>query len=176
MAKPLSDRQRKQFAAGLAFLACAYALLAAKEYAASILAARSDLPKLEWAVRLSPGNADYWHRLGRYFAFVTGDSQAAIKSYQSAVQLNPFDASYWFDLAAAYQVTGDIPGQRAALDRALRAEPTAPHVAWDAANFFLVEGDVDRALHEFNVVIGNDNSLVEASLQACWRVRPDADV
>jgi tetratricopeptide (TPR) repeat protein len=175
MAKPLSDRQRRQFAAGLAFLAFAYLVLAAKEYAASVLAARSDLPKLEWAVRLSPGNADYWHRLGRYFAFVTGDSQASIKSYQSAVRLNPFDASYWFDLAAAYQVTGDSSGQRTALDRALQAEPTAPHVAWDAANLFLVDGDIDRALHEFNVVIGNDNTLVDASLQACWRVRPDAD-
>lgn len=175
MAKALSDRQRMQFAAGLAFLAFAYVLLAAKEYAASVLAARSDLHKLEWAVRLSPGNADYWHRLGRYFAFVTGDSQAAIKSYQSAVQLNPFDASYWFDLAGAYQVTGDTSGQRTALNRALQAEPTAPHVAWDAANLFLVDGDIDRALHEFNVVIGNDNSLVDASLQACWRVRPDAD-
>lgn len=176
MAKPLSDRQRKQFAAGLALLAFAYVLLAGKEYAASVLAARSDLPKLEWAVRLSPGNADYRHRLGRYFAFVTGDSQAAIQSYQSAVQLNPHAASYWFDLAAAYQVTGDISGQRAALDHALQAEPTAPSVAWQAANFFLVDGEIDRALREFNVVIGNDISLVDASLQACWRVRPDADV
>ncbi|HEX8813509.1 MAG TPA: hypothetical protein VF742_16095, partial [Terracidiphilus sp.] len=176
MTKRLSERQRKQFAACLALLACGYILLAAKEYAASVLAARSDLPKLEWAVRLSPGNADYWHRLGRYYAFVSGDSLAAIKSYQSAVHLNPFDASYWFDLAAAYQVTGDINGQRAALDRALQAEPTAPHVAWEAANFFLVTGDVDRALREFNVVIGNDISLIDASLQASWRVRPDADV
>jgi len=33
------------------------------------------------------------------------------------------------DLAAAYQVTGDLTGQRAALDRALQAESTAPDVA-----------------------------------------------
>jgi tetratricopeptide (TPR) repeat protein len=175
MAKPLSDWQRKQFATGLGLLACAYVVMAAKEFVASVFAARSDLPKLEWAVRLSPGNADYWHRLGRYFAFVTGDSQVAMKSYQSAVKLNPYDASYWFDLAAAYHVTGDISGWRGALDHALQAEPTAPHVAWEAANFFLVDGEIDRALREFNVVIANDNSLVDPSLQACWRVRPDAD-
>jgi hypothetical protein len=48
-------------------------------------------------------------------------------------------------------------------------------VAWEAANFFLVDGEIDRALREFNVVIANDNSLVDPSLQACWRVRPDAD-
>jgi len=176
MATPLSERQRKQLAAGLAVLACAYLLLTGKEFAASAFAAHPDLPKLKLAVRLSPGNADYWHRLGRYYAYVALDPQNAIDSYQSAVKLNPYDASYWLDLAAAYQVTGDITSQRASLERALQAEPTAPAVAWETANFFLVEGDIDRALHEFNVVIGNDDTLEEASLQACWRVRPDVDV
>ena len=95
--------------------------------------------------------------------------------FEPLSQLNPHDAHYWFDLAAAYQVTGDIADQRTALDRALQAEPTAPDVAWEAANFFLIDGDIDRALHEFHVVIENDNSLVDAALRACWRVRPDAD-
>ena len=175
MAKPLSDRQRKQFAAGLALLACAYLLLTGEEFAAGVLGSRSDLPKLELAARLSPGNADYRHHLGNYFAFVASDPQAAIENYQSAVTLNPHDAGYWFDLAAAYQVAGDTSGQRSALERALQAEPTAPNVAWQAANFFLVQGDIDRALHEFSVVIANDISLVDASLADCWRVRPDAD-
>ncbi len=89
--------------------------------------------------------------------------------------LNPYDASYWLDLAASYQVTGDLEGQRVALDRALAAEPTAPDVAWKTANYFLVDGQIDRALHEFRVVIENDISLSDAALQACWRVRPDAD-
>ena len=125
---------------------------------------------------LSPGNADYRHRLGRYLLFVAGDPQSAINSLRAAVALNSHDARYWFDLAAAYQVTGDIGGQRTALERALQAEPTAPDVAWEAANFFLIDGDIDRALHEFRVVIANDISLADASLRACWRVRPDTDV
>jgi hypothetical protein len=62
-----------------------------------------------------------------------------------------------------------------ALDRALQAEPTAPDVAWEAANFFLIDGEIDRALREFHVVIENDISLVDPALRACWRVRPDAD-
>src|SRR5216683_1802171 len=175
MAISLSDRRRWQFAAGLAILACVYLFLTGTEFAASVFASRPDLPALERAVRLSPGNADYRHRLGRYFAFVAADPQAAIESLRSAVALNPHDARYWFDLAAAYQVTGDIDGQRAALDRALQAEPTAPGVAWEAANFFLIDGDIDRALREFRVVIENDISLADAALRACWRVRPDTD-
>jgi len=174
MATSLSDRQRTRLFAGLAFLALIYLVLAGKEYAASVLAARPELSKLERAVQLSPGNADYRHRLGRYQAFVANDPPSAIASFQSAVKLDPYDAHYWFDLAGQYQVAGDIPGQRAALEHALQAEPTAPDVAWEAANFFLIDGEIDRALHEFSVVIANDNSLVDAALQACWRIRPDA--
>ena len=175
MATPLSNRGRWQFAAAVAFFACVYVFLTAKEFAASVFAASADLPPLERAVRLSPGNADYRHRLGRYFAFIAGDPQSAIDSLRAAVELNPHDARYWFDLAAAYQVTGDIADQRSSLDRALQAEPTAPDVAWEAANFFLIDGDIDRALREFHVVIENDNELMDPAVRACWRVRPDTD-
>ena len=175
MTIPLLNRRRWQFAGGVALLACFYLFLIGEEFAASVFASRTELPKLERAVRLSPGNADYRHRLGRYFAFVAGDPQFAIDSFRAAVALNPHDARYWFDLAAAYQVNGDLAGQRAALDRALQAEPTAPDVAWEAANFFLVDGDIDRALREFHVVIENDIELMDPAVRACWRVRPDTD-
>ncbi|MGA2219732.1 MAG: hypothetical protein ABSG51_16700, partial [Terracidiphilus sp.] len=149
--------------------------LIGKQFAASLIAARPELPKLQLAVRLAPGNADYRHRLGRYFAFVAGDPQSAIENFRAAVALNPHDAHYWFDLAGAYQVTGDTPGQRTALDRALQAEPTAPDVAWEAANFFIVDGDIDRALRELHVVIENDLELVYPAFNASWHIRPDAD-
>ncbi len=172
---PLSKRRRWQFAVSVVLFGLVFLFLIGKEYAASFFAARAELPSLERAVRLSPGNADYRHRLGRYFAFVAGDAPSAIASLRSAVDLNPHDAHYWFDLAGAYQVTGDIAGQRAALDRALQAEPTTPDVAWEAANFFLIDGDIDRALREFRVVIANDIELRDAALHECWRVRPDSE-
>ena len=174
MAIPLTGRQRLLFG-GSALLMFAYLLLAAKEFAASRFALRPDLPSLERAIRLSPGNADYQHRVGRYFAFVADDPQAALASYNIATRLNPHQARYWFDLASAYQVVSDSPAQRGALEHALQAEPTAPDVAWEAGNFFLVAGDPDRALREFRVVIENDPELVSVALPICWRVRPDVD-
>jgi len=161
--------------AAVIFVAVMYLFLTAKEYAASVFAAMPELVKLKRAVWLSPGNADYRHRLGRFNAFVAGDSQAAINSYLAAVALDPYDAHYWFDLAAAYQVTGNLEGQRAALDHAVAADPTTPDVAWEAANFLLVQGDIDRALREFRAVIESDN-LVDPSLQASWRACPDVDL
>ena len=175
MAMPLSETQRRLLVAGLTIFAVGYLLLTGKEFVASVFAARPDLPSLKIAVRLSPGNADYWHRLGRYYAFAAADPQAAIESDQQAIKLDPYDARYWFDLATAYQVTGDAASQRTALERGLQAEPTSPAVAWEAANFFLMDGETDRALREFHVVMGNDTSLMNASLEACWRARPDAD-
>jgi len=172
---PLSNARRWQLAAAVTLLACIYTFVIGKQFAASLFAARPELSKLQLAVRLAPGNADYRHRLGRYFAFVAGDPQSAIENFRAAVALNPHDAHYWFDLAGAYQVTGDTPGQRTALDRALQAEPTAPDVAWEAANFFIVDGDIDRALRELRVVIENDLELVSPAFNASWHVRPDAD-
>lgn len=175
MAVPLSNRRRLQFAAVVALLACVYLSLVGKEFLASVFASRSELSSLKRAVWLSPGNADYRHRLGRYYGFVAGDPQSAIESLRAAVGLNPHDARYWLDLVGTYHVTDDLQGERSALDHALEAEPTAPNVAWEAANFFLIDGDTDRALHEFRVVIENDISLADAALRACWRVRPDTD-
>jgi tetratricopeptide (TPR) repeat protein len=174
MVIPLAGHQRWLFA-GSALLTVAYLLLAAREFAASHFAFRTDLPSLERAVHFAPGNADYRHRLARYFAFVAASPQSALENYQAATQLNPHQARYWFDLAAAYQVAGNPAGQREALEHALQAEPTAPDVAWEAANFFLIQGDTDRALRELRVVIENDSSLAPIALQTCWRVRPDAD-
>src|SRR6266852_178291 len=174
MVIPLAGRQRWLFA-GSALLTVAYLLLAAREFAASHFAFRTDLPSLERAVRFAPGNAEYRHRLGRYFAFVAANPQTALENYRAATQLNPHQARYWFDLAAAYQVAGNPDGQREALEHALQAEPTAPDVAWEAGNFFLIEGDTERALREFRVVIENDSSLAPIALQTCWRVRPDVD-
>jgi len=172
----LSERQRKQAFIGLALLAVIYLFLTARQFASSVFAAKPNRSKLELAVRLSPGNADYHDRLGRYDAFVANDPQLAIASLQKATQLDPHNAHYWFDLAGQYQIAGNISGRRTALDRALQAEPTAPDVAWEAANFFLIDGDIDRALREFKVVIANDNTLVDAALRSCWHIRPDANL
>jgi len=175
MTIPLSGSRRWQFAAVVVFCACTYLFMVGNDFVASVFAARPELSMLERAVRMSPGNADYRHRLGRYLEFVAGDPQSAIESLRSAVALDPHDAHYWFDLASAYQVTGDTTGQRAALDHALQAEPTAPDVAWEAANFFLIDGDIDRALREFRVVIANEDTLRDAALSASWRARPDTE-
>ena len=79
-----------------------------------------------------------------------------------------------FDLAE-YQLLGNAEEQKAALERGLVADPTTPDLAWEAGNFYLVQGETDKALREFRVVMESYPPLSTAALKLCWRVKPDVD-
>jgi len=152
-----------------------YLAEAGREVVASWLAGRVKLSSLQFASRLDPGNADYRNHVGRYYDLVARDPATAVGYYQAAVQLNPHSARYWFDLASAYQVLGDAQNQTRALEQAIQADSMTPDVAWEAANLYLVQGETEKALREFSVVMANDPSLAASAIQFCWRINPDVD-
>jgi len=173
---PLQTRARKRIVATVAIvLAVPYVGMATREFVASWLGDRAQLTSLERAARLDPGNADYRNHLGRYYDLVARDPATAVRYYKAAVQLNPHSARYWFDLAGTYQVLGDTPNQAAALEQAIHADSMTPDVAWEAANLYLVQGENEKALREFSVVMANDTSLAGSAVQYCWRINPDVD-
>ena len=172
-----NTRARKWLiAAPFAVLALAYFGLATRELVASWLGSRPQLTSLLRAARSDPGNADYRNHLGRYYDLVAHDPASAIGYYLSAVQLNPHSSHYWFDLANAYQILGDIPKQTEALEHAIQTDSMTPDVAWEAGNLYLVQGQNEKALREFRVVIANDTNLDVAALDLSWRIQPDVDV
>jgi tetratricopeptide (TPR) repeat protein len=172
----LDSASRRYLAIGAAAALClVYVFLAGRLFVASIFAEKPELASLQRAARLDASNADYRNHLGRYFALVARDPAAALAPYRAAVQLNPHSARYWFDLASAYQVLGDIAQQTDALEHAIQADPTTPDVAWEAANFYLVQGDHEKALREFRVVLANEPTLANLAIQFCWRINPDVD-
>jgi tetratricopeptide (TPR) repeat protein len=173
----LNSASRKRLVIAVAAALCLiYVLLAGRLFIASVFGKRPELASLERAARLDTGNADYRNHLGRYYALVARDPGAAIDPYRAAVQLNPHSARYWFDLASAYQVLGDVSNQTWALEHAIDADPTTPDVAWEAANFYLVRGDNEKALREFHVVLESEPSMANLAIQFCWRINPDVDM
>src|SRR3981081_3961765 len=173
---PLNSATRKGLVAAIAIgLAAFYLALSGRELLAARLGERGGGKKLGRAAQLDPANADYRNHLGRYHELVARDPAGAIEPYRAAVQLNPHSARYWFDLASAYQVLGDTGGQTSALEHAIEADPTTPDVAWEAANLYLVQGENEKALREFRVVLGNDQSVLGPCVTFCWRVQPDVD-
>jgi tetratricopeptide (TPR) repeat protein len=167
--------RKRMFAATVIVLALIYVGEAAREFVASWLGNRVELSSLRRAAWLDPGSAEYRNHLGRYYDLVARDPATAMGYYQAAVRLNPHSARYWFDLASAYQVMGDTPKQTAALEQAIRADAMTPDVAWEAANLYLVQGQNDKALREFRVVMASDPPMAPSSIQFCWRIEPDVD-
>jgi len=158
-----------------AVLALGYLGLASSQFLAAWFGRRVELSSLKRAAWLDRGNAEYRDHLGRYYDLVIRDPASAVIEYKAAVQLDPHSARYWFDLASSYQILGDTANQTAALEQAIQADATTPDVAWEAANLYLVQGQNEKALKEFRVVIANDAPLAGSALQFCWRIRPDVE-
>lgn len=163
------------FAATVFVLIVLYVGLSLRAYWATRLAAVPDPGNLHKAIRLEPANAEYPELLGRSLALSGINQDNAISNYRTAVHLNPYEARYWLDLAGAYQVAGRTGEQEESVERAVEADPTTPHVAWEAANFFLVQGNREKALRHFRVVLANDPELVASALLLCWRATGDAN-
>jgi tetratricopeptide (TPR) repeat protein len=170
-----SPLRKFSFAAACCVLAGLYLHLALRAYRASHLAATPDVSNLNQAIRLEPSNAEYRDLFGRNLALSGVSLDEAIANYRTAVHLNPYVARYWLDLAGAYQVAGHSSEQEQSVEQAVEADPTTPQVAWEAANFFLVKGDQEKALRNFRVVLANDPDAVDAALQLCWRATEDAN-
>jgi tetratricopeptide (TPR) repeat protein len=166
--------QRFSFGAACLLGAAIYLQLALRAFVASHLAGSLDPPKIQKAIQLEPANAEYRDLLARNLALSGASLDEAISGYRTATRLNPYEARYWLDLAGAYQFAERTREQAESVEHAVEADPTTPHVAWEAANFFLVQGDRKKALGYFRVVLANDPGAVDSTLQLCWRATGDA--
>src|SRR6266436_4976531 len=150
-----SRLRRFSLAAACLVVVGLYLQFALRAYFACHLAASLDSPKIRRAIHLEPANAEYSELLGRNLALSGASLDEAISNYRTAVRLNPYESRYWLDLAGAYQVAGLIDEQAQSVEHAVEADPTTPNVAWEAANFFLVQGNLGKALHYFHLVLAN---------------------
>lgn len=156
------------FAVCLAGIA-SYSWLAVKAYRAQRLADRSDQSSLERAVALAPRNATYRDLLCRSLIFVSQEPARAVDECRKASELNPYNSSIWLDLAQAYYSVGNKQLNSAAIHKALAVDPTTPDTAWNAANFFLIQGNTSEALKQFAIVLREEPSLAAPALNICWQ-------
>jgi tetratricopeptide (TPR) repeat protein len=170
-----SPLRRFGFAGACLIVIGLYLPFTGRAYLASHLAAKPDMPDIQRAIRLEPSNAEYRALLGRYLALSGESLDEAILDFRTAVHLNPYESRYWLDLASAYHVAGRIDEQTQSVVQAVEADPTTPNVAWAAANFFLIQGNVAKALPYFRTVLENDPDAVDLTLQICWRATGDTN-
>lgn len=170
-----SPVRRVAFAGLSFFLVTLYVTFGARAFWAAHLATRPGEVDIQKAIRLEPWNSEYPAVLARNQALSVATLNDAISNFKIAVKLNPYQSSYWLDLAGAYQLAGDTDQQAEAVQRAATADPMTPHVAWQAANFFLLQGEVSKALPYFHTVLANDPDSTDTALQLCWRASGDAN-
>ncbi len=156
-------------------LLAVYSWLAARSFQATRLASSLDVNALGRAVELEPRNAAYQDLLCRFLLFDKQEAGAALPRCQRATDLNPYQL---YILARSrtglLQYGRGIPATTSN-PKAISVDPTTPDVAWNAANFFLAQGKVAEALHQFAVVMRSDPSMVRPSLDLCWRTLHDVN-
>lgn len=142
-------------------------------YLAAEISDQASLAELQRAVRLQPLNADYWHRLGRYYFYQLQDSSRALEDFLKAAKLNSHSPRLWLDLADVYLVTGNRDLQEQALQRALASDPTTPTVIWEVANSYFAEGKTEAGLGQLKVLVDHDAESQDRVVELAWRVTHD---
>jgi len=128
-----------------------------------------DQQNLRAAADLQPWDAQTHWLLGRYLLEANQDPGGALGPLHRAVELDTYDGRYWLDLAAAYYQRDNLNQSRLAVEHALRTEPTSPRIAWEAANLYLAQSDISRALPLFRVAVQHDPEKTDAAVDLCWR-------
>jgi tetratricopeptide (TPR) repeat protein len=135
-----------------------------------------DPVKMEKAIALEPGYAEYWDRMGRLLQFELDDQDlpGALKNYQMAVKLSPRTARYWVDLAVVQESLGNVPDARDDFAQALAAYPASAEIRWEYSNFLLRQGEMPAALKEMRESIAVDPSLLPLAITRAWRATENA--
>lgn len=134
------------------------------------------LKETERAIQLVPDNAEFPHVLGLELSAADQDDNRAITTLLEAAHLNPNSGQYWLDLASVYQATGNVKKQNEAVRAASRAESGNPEVGAEAAQYFLVAGDVDEAFPLFRQSLAQNPEAAKSILPICWRQSHDANL
>jgi hypothetical protein len=139
---------------------------------------RSPNPELwQKAVRLEPGNAEYWGHLGlaRQWDLSPDGMHEAVRDLQRATELNPRSADLWMELADAYQTSGDPIHAQEAYEKAQESFPVSAEVAWRYGSFLLYEGKLPDGYAEIRRAMSIDASLTQRAIAECWQSNPSVD-
>lgn len=136
-----------------------------------------NLDLMERGVRLTPGDAAGWDRVGhsQQYDFLNPNLAAAIADYQEAVRDEPHAANYWMDLAGAYESGGDRTRAQDAFARAKATYPSSAVVAFNYGNFLLRNEKPQEGFAELRHAIGADPTLLPLAISRSWKATGDVD-
>ena len=167
-------RPKVSFLAFILFVSGILTFLSGKAFLAAHWNASSNPDLWLKAVRLEPGNAEYWGHVGvsQEWDLEPLRIQEAIRSLQKATEKNPRSADLWMELADAHASSGDPVRAREAYERAQANYPMSAEVAWRYGSFLLYEGKFSEGYTEIGRAVSIDPSLTERAISECWQSNP----
>jgi tetratricopeptide (TPR) repeat protein len=151
----------------------AYLFLTATQFLAAQFSRNPRAAYLRTAIKLDPSNAEYRDGMGRFELLIKQSPANALPWLQAATTLNPNRSEYWLDRATAEHLIGDTDSEHNSLHRVSAANPHSSDVAWQAANLYLSQGELEPAFLQYRRVLESESVLIPEALQICWRIRPD---
>jgi len=132
---------------------------------------------LRKAIQWDPQNPMYYAALGRVLQNSTRESDLdeVILLYEKATQLSPYAALYWAELGGAYETAGRAEDARRAYERAQELFPNSPAINWQLGNFYIRQGETEKALPALQKVLLGDPSLWEQAFDLAWRAGTDPE-
>jgi tetratricopeptide (TPR) repeat protein len=126
------------------------------------------------AVRLEPGNAEYWAHMGRYrqWDLSPGGIREAQSDLQQATVIDPHSADLWMELADAYQSSGDPARAEQAYQKAQANYPISAEVAWRYGSFLLYQRRFAEGYREIRRALVVEPSLATSAIAECWQSNP----
>jgi len=137
---------------------------------ADIYFQRHTLIGTEKAIRLTPGQAEYYDHLAGYLADT--DERQATQALKHAVALDPYDATAWIQLGLLYEAGNQ-------LQEASQCQHQAAHVdrtflpAWSLANFYFRQNNSVQFwywIHQASRLVPEDASPL---FRLCWHFTDD---
>src|ERR1017187_1596150 len=151
-----------------AFIAmlCGYACYWSARWAIADYAIRSSVQR---ALRLAPGNPDYYVRLAQV------EPALALSALERAAVLNPLNSSVWIELAGAAEAHNDFRATESSLLRAVKLDKAfAPR--WLLAEYYSRRHDQAHFWPAVRAALATSYDDVTPLFDLCWELAPEPRV
>jgi hypothetical protein len=158
------------------FFALAFAWLAVRWQIGNMLAEYTSTTDAnvatvaEFAAAFAPGDpmANWFLASSERDVFTPEKLSASIEKYEKVVRLAPYDYRWWIELGRAREQAEDFAGAEAAFLRAVALAPAYTYPHWQAGNFYLRQGDADRAFAELKKAAENNSIYRQQVFSTIW--------
>lgn len=92
----------------------------------------------------------------------------SVENYENIVRLSPFDFQWWIQLGRAYEQTEQPEKAEKAFVRAVQLAPNYTFSHWQLGNFYLRQGNGDKAFAELKKAAENNAVYREQVFSIAW--------